>query len=150
MCRWFDSAPGHQYIRRSRRKCATLFYCTVLAQFSLCLASSATLKNQIFSSCKMEKDAGAPHANTPTKKAAQAPMQLVYARDGEVVLYKRVTSARWQARFKLNDSKWHRISTKQRNLEYATKAACEAYCRRRLNIDPPCRFKFDPGRVAAI
>ena len=24
------------------------------------------------------------------------------------------------------------------------------HCRRRLNIDPPCRFKFDPGRVAAI
>jgi len=45
-------------------------------------------------------------------------MQIAYARDGEVVLYKRPSSARWQARFKLNDSKWHRISTKQRNLDY--------------------------------
>jgi integrase len=80
----------------------------------------------------MENDAGAPQAPTLAKKSALAPMQLVYARDGEVVLYKRVTSARWQARFKLNDSKWHRISTKQRNLEYATKAACEAYDRARF------------------
>ncbi len=59
-------------------------------------------------------------------------MQIVHARDGEVVLYKRPSSARWQARFKLNDSKWHRISTKQRNLDYATKAACEAYDRARF------------------
>ena len=59
-------------------------------------------------------------------------MQIAYARDGEVVLYKRSSSARWQARFKLNDSKWHRISTKQRNLDYATKAACEAYDRARF------------------
>ena len=24
------------------------------------------------------------------------------------------------------------------------------YCSRRLNIDPPCRFNIDPGRVAAV
>jgi hypothetical protein len=23
-------------------------------------------------------------------------------------------------------------------------------CSRRLNIDPPCRFNIDPGRVAAV
>jgi integrase len=72
--------------------------------------------------------------NTPAqpKKAEKQLVELVYARDGEVVLYKRTTSKVWQARFKLNDSKWHRVSTKQRNVDYATKAACEAYDRARF------------------
>ena len=26
----------------------------------------------------------------------------------------------------------------------------EGVCRRRLNIDPPCRLNIDPGRVAAF
>jgi len=80
----------------------------------------------------MDKDADTPHTPSKEKKTANAPMQLAYARDGEVVLYKREASARWQARFKLNDSKWHRISTKQRNLDYAIKTACEAYDRARF------------------
>ena len=62
----------------------------------------------------------------------QANECIVYARDGEVVLYKRTDSKIWQARFKPRDSKWHRLSTKQRNLEYATHAACEAYDRARF------------------
>ena len=57
---------------------------------------------------------------------------IVYLRDGEVVLYKRGASARWQARFKLNDAKWHRVSTGHRNAEYAGKAATEAYDRARF------------------
>jgi hypothetical protein len=32
--------------------------------------------------------------------------KLAHARDGEVVLYKRGDSARWQARYKLKDLKW--------------------------------------------
>ena len=28
--------------------------------------------------------------------------------------------------------------------------SCPLSCRRRLNIDPPCRFKIDPGRNADI
>jgi len=67
----------------------------------------------------------------PTK-AAKAIEHIAYARDGEVVLYKRVDSKIWQARFKLKDGKWHRISTKQRNFEYATQTACEAYDRARF------------------
>lgn len=67
----------------------------------------------------------------PTK-AAKAIEHIAYARDGEVVLYKRADSKIWQARFKLKDGKWHRISTKQRNLEYATQTACEAYDRARF------------------
>ena len=50
-------------------------------------------------------------------KTVGAETEIVYARDGEVVLYKCGASARWQARYKLNNSKWHRISTKPRNLD---------------------------------
>jgi integrase len=52
---------------------------------------------------------------------------LVHARGGEVVLYKRGDSKRWQARYKLKDLKWHRLATKQQNLQYAAQVACEAY-----------------------
>lgn len=57
---------------------------------------------------------------------------LAHARGGEVVLYKRGDSNRWQARFKLKDLKWHRTATKQINIEYAAQAACEAYDRARF------------------
>lgn len=79
--------------------------------------------------------------------------EIVYARDGEVVLYKRSASARWQARYKLSDSKWHRISTKQRNLDYATKAACEAYDRARFLKEenlPVASRRFDAVAKLAI
>lgn len=38
--------------------------------------------------------------------------KLAHARGGEVVLYKRGDSKRWQARYKLKDLKWHRLATK--------------------------------------
>jgi integrase len=57
---------------------------------------------------------------------------LVHARGGEVVLYKRGDSKRWQARYKLKDLKWHRLATKQQNLQYAAQVACEAYDRARF------------------
>ena len=58
--------------------------------------------------------------------------KLAHARGGEVVLYKRGDSKRWQARFKLKDLKWHRLATKQQNLQYAAQTACEAYDRARF------------------
>jgi integrase len=57
---------------------------------------------------------------------------LVHARGGEVVLYKRGDSKKWQARYKLKDLKWHRLATKQQNLQYAAQVACEAYDRARF------------------
>ena len=57
---------------------------------------------------------------------------LAHARGGEVVLYKRGDSKRWQARFKLKDLKWRRVATKQQNLQYAAQTACEAYDRARF------------------
>jgi integrase len=48
-------------------------------------------------------------------------------RDGEVVLYKRKASNRWQARFKLPDNTWHRITTKRTSIDEASRIATEAY-----------------------
>jgi len=71
---------------------------------------------------------------------------LAHARGGEVVLYKRGDSKRWQARYKLKDLKWHRIATKQQNIQYAAEVACEAYDRARFLFDeniPVSSKRFD-------
>ncbi|MBU3638189.1 tyrosine-type recombinase/integrase [Polynucleobacter sp. AP-RePozz3-80-G7] len=52
---------------------------------------------------------------------------LVYLRDGDVVLYKRERSRVWQMRYKLFDKEWRRVSTKHRNLNYAIKVAGDIY-----------------------
>lgn len=57
---------------------------------------------------------------------------LVKLRDGEVILYQRPESSRWQARYKLPDNKWHRITTKRSNLEEASRIATDAYDRARF------------------
>jgi integrase len=54
-------------------------------------------------------------------------LNLIYMRDGEVVLYKRPNSRVWQARFKLYDRKWHSYSTKHYSLEFAKRIAGEIY-----------------------
>ena len=36
------------------------------------------------------------------------------------------------------------------NLDQDWDAVTSLLCSRRLNIDPPCRSKFDPGRAAAF
>ncbi len=48
-------------------------------------------------------------------------------RDGEVVLYRRPNSPWWQCRFKLQDGKWQRESTRHAALEHAVAAACLRY-----------------------
>lgn len=71
---------------------------------------------------------------------------LAHARGGEVVLYKRPDSQRWQARFKLKDLKWHRVATKHINIQYAAQVACEAYDRARFLFDekiPISSKRFD-------
>jgi integrase len=52
---------------------------------------------------------------------------LIYLRDGDVVLYKRERSIVWQMRYKLYDKVWRRVSTKHRNLDYAIKVAGDIY-----------------------
>lgn len=78
---------------------------------------------------------------------------LAHARGGEVVLYKRGDSKRWQARFKLKDLKWRRVATKQQNLQYAAQTACEAYDRARFLFDanvPISSKRFDVVAKLAI
>lgn len=79
--------------------------------------------------------------------------RLAHARGGEVVLYKRGDSKKWQARFKLKDLKWHRVATKQANLQYAAQTACEAYDRARFLFDekiPISSKRFDVVAKHAI
>ncbi len=45
---------------------------------------------------------------------------LAHARGGEVVLYKRPDSQRWQARFKLKDLKWRRVAKGKFSVEIAS------------------------------
>jgi len=52
---------------------------------------------------------------------------LVYLRDGDVVLYKRERSRVWQMRYRLFNKEWRRVSTKHRNLDYAVKVAGDIY-----------------------
>lgn len=78
---------------------------------------------------------------------------LAHARGGEVVLYKRGDSKKWQARFKLKDLKWHRMATKQQNLQYAAQTACDAYDRARFLFDeniPISSKRFDVVARLAI
>ena len=78
---------------------------------------------------------------------------LAHARGGEVVLYKRPDSKRWQARFKLKDLKWHRVATKHVNIQYAAQVACEAYDRARFLFDekiPIASKRFDVAAKHAI
>jgi len=48
-------------------------------------------------------------------------------RDGKVVLFKRAKSPKWQARLKLPTGKWHRMSTKETDLNDAQEIACDKY-----------------------
>jgi len=78
---------------------------------------------------------------------------LAHARGGEVVLYKRPDSQRWQARFKLKDLKWRRTATKHMNLQYAAQSACEAYDRARFLFDeniPIASKRFDAAANLAV
>ena len=78
---------------------------------------------------------------------------LAHARGGEVVLYKRGDSKRWQARFKLKDLKWHRVATKHVNIQFAAETACEAYDRARFLYDekiPITSKRFDSVADIAV
>ena len=57
----------------------------------------------------------------------QTQPNILFLRDGEVVLYRRTRSLLYQCRFKLADGKWHRFSTRKASLENAITAACDMY-----------------------
>ena len=81
----------------------------------------------------MPKKLSVPRKKTNLNSVAVSDT-LIHLRDGDVVLYKRENSEKWQARYKLKN-KWHRISTKERNTDYAGKVACEEYDRARFLDD---------------
>jgi integrase len=58
--------------------------------------------------------------------------EMIHLRDGEVVLYKRGEIPNWQARFKVGNGNWHRISTKTADLDRAKAKATDAYDRARF------------------
>ena len=78
---------------------------------------------------------------------------LYHARDGEVVLYRRSNSGRWQARFKVDDARWLRVTTKKRAVEDAARVACEKYDRARFLREqglPVVSKRFAAAARAAI
>ncbi|QKM65593.1 integrase [Polynucleobacter tropicus] len=81
----------------------------------------------------MPKKISVPRKTSAPKSVAISD-SLIHLRDGDVVLYKRENSDKWQARYKFKN-KWHRISTKERNADYAGKVACEEYDRARFLDD---------------
>ncbi len=53
--------------------------------------------------------------------------QVVYLRDGELVVYRRTRSLLYQCRYKLADGTWYRQSTRKASLEHAVAVACDIY-----------------------
>ena len=68
-----------------------------------------------------------PHCGAEIWREDLATTKTLKMRDGEVVLYRREQSGKWQARFKTPSGDWHRISTKRSAIALAKKIACDAY-----------------------
>ncbi len=70
---------------------------------------------------------------TRTKLSQHSPLLLtanpniIYLRDGEVVVYRRSASPLYQCRYKLADGKWHRVSTRKASVGNAVSVACLLY-----------------------
>lgn len=82
----------------------------------------------------------------PNVEQSVATQGNIKIRDSEVVLYQRAGSGMWQARYKLPDGTWHRISTKRSNLTEAKRIAGEAYDQARFRqkeglVVVPRRFR---------
>lgn len=67
-----------------------------------------------------------PHEKNLQQLISATP-NLIYLRDGEVVLYKRSSTPIYQCRFKLADKGWVRVSTHKASLEGAVAVACDLY-----------------------
>jgi integrase len=70
---------------------------------------------------------------TPTQRlrllAVLTPAQpnIIYLRDGEVVVYRRTHSLLYQCRYKLTDGSWVRQTTGKASVEHAVARACDIY-----------------------
>ena len=92
--------------------------------------------------------------NTYLKKLENLAIgRLVHIRDGEVTLYKRTRSNKWQMTFKLYNKQWYRITTGYSDLDYAKKKAGEIYDRARFMEEmgfpiSPKKFKVVAEQLA--
>jgi integrase len=79
--------------------------------------------------------------------------ELIQVIQNEVVLYRRDRSAKWQARLKLADKSWRRVSTKERDVAKASKAALKLYYDAELRLKhqlPQNTRRFDAVADAVI
>lgn len=82
---------------------------------------------------------GQPDLDSPTRhpnirvSLAAAQPQTLHLRDGEVIVYRRSRSLRYQCRYKLADGTWVRRTTGKASLEGAVTEAC--------NLDDEARFR---------
>ncbi len=67
---------------------------------------------------KLKQYSALPYSSNPN---------IIYLRDGEVVLYRRSASPLYQCRYKLADGKWQRQSTRKASVENAVSVACLLY-----------------------
>lgn len=74
----------------------------------------------------------------PTPLLLTANPNIIYLRDGEVIVYRRNASPLYQCRYKLANGKWHKVSTRKASVENAVSVACllydEARFRQRLGL----------------
>lgn len=79
--------------------------------------------------------------------------ELVQVIEGAVVIYKRTRSHRWQCRYKLDDGKWRRTSTRHPDQAEAKKAALKIYYEgqvKRANRLPVDAKRFDSVAAAVV
>jgi hypothetical protein len=72
------------------------------------------------------KQQSQPHEKKLQQLISATP-NLIYLRDGEVVLYKRSSTPIYQCRYKLEGKGWVRVSTHKASLENAVAVACDLY-----------------------
>jgi integrase len=65
---------------------------------------------------------------------AKVELEIIHLRDGELVLYRRERSQRFQCRYKLADGTWQRRSTGKASLEHAIARACDIYDEARYRL----------------
>ena len=65
---------------------------------------------------------------------AKVEPEIIHLRDGELVLYRRERSQRFQCRYKLADGTWQRQSTGKASLEHAIARACDIYDEARYRL----------------
>jgi integrase len=76
------------------------------------------------------------HNASPTARIvpAKVELEIIHLRDGELVLYRRERSQRFQCRYKLADGTWQRQSTGKASLEHAIARACDIYDEARYRL----------------